>query len=82
MVGVRHINEGVVLGQEVVSVDDVHYELLVEPILGDDELLQVLHGDGAGALQEPSIRVFLLRLQAIDSTLGRLGAAKAGLRRI
>ena len=65
VVGVGHVYQGIVLSQQVVPVDHVHHKLFIEPVLGDDELLQVVHSDGARALQEPS--VWVVRLQAVRS---------------
>lgn len=65
VVGVGHIYQGIVLGKQVVLVDHVHHKLVVETILGDDELLEVVDGDGARALEEPSVWVF--RLQTVRS---------------
>ena len=65
VVGVGHIYQGIVLGKQVVLVDHVHHKLVVETILGDDELLQVVDRDRARALQEPS--VWILRLQVVRS---------------
>ena len=50
VVGVGHVYQGIVLSQQVVPVDHVHHKLVIEPVLGDDELLQVVDGDGARAL--------------------------------
>ena len=65
VVGVGHVYQGIVLSQQVVPVDHVHHKLVIEPVLGDDELLQVVHSDGARALQEAS--VWVVRLQAVRS---------------
>ena len=70
VVGVGHVYQGIVLSQQVVSVDHVHHKLVVEPILGDDELLQVVDSDGARALQEPS--VWVVCLQAVRSVAAAL----------
>ena len=65
VVGVGHVYQGIVLSQQVVPVDHVHHKLVIEPVLGYDELLQVVHSDGARALQEAS--VWVVRLQAVRS---------------
>ena len=65
VVRVSHIYQCVVLCQQVVPVDHVDHKLVVESILGDDELLQVVDSDGARALKEPSVWIF--RLQAVRS---------------
>ena len=65
VVRVSHIYQCVVLCQQVVPVDHVDHKLVVESILGDDELLQVVDRDRARALQEPS--VWILRLQVVRS---------------
>ena len=65
VVGVGHVDQGIVLSQQIVPVDHVHYKLVVKPILGDYELLQVVDSDGARALEEPS--VWVVRLQAVRS---------------
>ena len=57
VVGVSHVDEGEILGQEVLFVDDVHEEAGVQPVFGHDELLEVVDGDRAGALEEPPVRV-------------------------
>ena len=65
VVRVSHVYQCVVLCQQVVPVDHVDHKLVVESILGDDELLQVVDCDRARALQEPS--VWILRLQVVRS---------------
>ena len=65
VVGVGHVDQGIVLSQQIVPVDDVHHELVIEPVFGDYELLQVVDSDGARALEEPS--VWVVRLQAVRS---------------
>ena len=65
VVGVGHVYQGIVLSQQVVPVDHIHHELIVKPIFGDDELLQVVDSDGARTLEEPS--VWVVCLQAVRS---------------
>ena len=65
VVGVGHVDQGIVLSQQIVPVDDVHHELVIEPVFGDYELLQVVDSDGARALEEPS--VWVVCLQAVRS---------------
>ena len=42
VVGVGHVDQGIILGQQVVPIDHVHHKLVIEPVLGDDKLLQVV----------------------------------------
>ena len=64
VVGVGNVDEREVLGQQVVPVYEVHQEAGVQQsVLGHDELLEVVDGDGAGALEEPPVGVLLLWLR-------------------
>ena len=67
VVGVGHIYQGIVLSQQVVPVDHVNHKLVIEPVLGDDKLLQVVDSDRARALKEPS--VWVVCLQAVRSAV-------------
>ena len=50
------------VGQEILLVDHVDQEGgRFQPVLGHDELLEVVDGEGAGALEEPPVRVLLLQ---------------------